>query len=300
MNIPIIELSYSGESANWVATTFKELKKSESEFENMLANENNLACFGIPELVDKRYKYKIFQQCILPRQNASNIRPDIIILREDGEVFIIEVKLGSNRELFDRRAIGQIIEYASAISELTDNDLAKMFGKNTSKSLGELFDEWFQESSYSVQNRMNLVENISTGKINLVIVSDFVPSGSYDWIDEWSTKSHLPFNFSAIQITPYQKIGESGLLLIPQEKIKTAIISRTVVEVREKSDVSVPEISISSAEEINQNTNSTKSTSEMIYGSLLTEVVNRVEGNWKINQRGPIWTKTCLRKTFKC
>jgi hypothetical protein len=298
--LPIIQFNEAGDPLVWTAATFKEAlgdgdvshthmrKQFEGKFEQLI--HNNLSVLGIYELSDKRFKYKSFLQCPLPRRNGSAIQPDIIVIREDGELFIIEVKLEYNTELFNRKAIGQVIEYASAVSALTEVELTNMLNStNDDFSLGELFDHWFGPSSpYRIQNRINLVNNIAAGKINMLIVSDILPSGAYDWINDWTSKSHLPFNFSAIEVTPFKNSQNNSILLIPQTKVKTEIISRTVVELKQQDGNIKAEITINSAAEIEQNQK--RITSEkIIFIDTLNELIKQTQ----------IKTKTQIKYTIK-
>ena len=126
--LPIIQFNNSNQPIAWNATSFTELGKKEKDLEEYIAN--NLATLGLEELANPGHQYKALQQCSLPRNGNSTIYPDIIIIRDDGELFIIEVKLGNNREVFSREAVGQILEYASALSTLDKTELALMLNQD--------------------------------------------------------------------------------------------------------------------------------------------------------------------------
>ena len=51
---------------------------------------------------------------------VSTIKPDLVVILEAGELFIIKVKVGTNAELFVRKAIGKVIEYIFTISQLSE------------------------------------------------------------------------------------------------------------------------------------------------------------------------------------
>jgi hypothetical protein len=289
--LPIIQFNTSNEPITWSATSFKELGKAEVDLEEYIAN--NLATLGLDELARSTYRYQVLRQCQLPRKIGSPIKPDIVVVREDGELFIIEVKLGSNQELFNRKAIGQIMEYASAISDLDKDTLAYMLNdKGQTKTLGELFDHWFAKSVQTHAFRMDpaqaLISNIESGKINLLIASDILPSGAYDYIDDLTTKSLLPFNFSAVEITPFKSLNSDLIMLIPQLRIETVIMSRTVVEVKQKAENKSTSINISSVDEneapISSNRTS-KSVKKLTYGTFLTNLSRESSYKWKINRR---------------
>jgi hypothetical protein len=256
--IPLVQFNRVNQpTIVWTPTTFADLEgKFEQDLEEMIAS--NLNTLGINELARTDFKYQVLRQCQLPREFSSTIRPDLIVVREDGELFVIEVKVGTNTELFNRKAIGQVIEYASAISQLSESKIANMLDRdNMGLNLGELFDYWFitpeHKSHYRVQNSRQFLRNVEIGNINLLIVSDILPSGAYNWIDEWSTQSHLPFKFSAIEVKPFVNSHDESILLVPQTKIETVIISRSVVEVKQLDGQVTVNIQYPSIRHIEQN-----------------------------------------------
>jgi len=280
--LPLVQFNNANQRIKqWTPTTFAALEgKIERDLEGMIACD--LATLGIEELARTDRKYQVLRQCQLPRQMASTIKPDILVIREDGELFVIEVKVGTNAELFDRKAIGQVIEYASAISQLSEAELANMLDlENKGLNLGELFDHWFMTPKYTtpyrVQNARKLVNNIVSGNINLFIVSDVLPSGAYNWIDGWSTQSHVPFNFSAIEVTPFVNDHDASLLLVPQTKIETAIISRTVVEVKQVGEQVAVKILPTSVDQIEQNQKKTHKRQNQ--PTILGEMLNSISQN---------------------
>jgi hypothetical protein len=248
--LPIIQFSSSNEPIAWNATSFTKMGKKEKDLEDHIAS--NLVTLGLEEIANPAYQYKAFQQCSLPRNGNSTIYPDIIVIREDGELFIIEVKLADNKDVFSREAVGQIFEYASALSALDKTELALMLNQDKQpSSIGELFDHWFKgKNTFRNDPAQSLLRNIERSKINLLLVCDRLPSGVYDWIDDLTTASHLPFDFSAVEVTPFKASSGDSIMLIPQLKIETTIISRTVVEVKQAGGQVEVNVQPSSAEEI--------------------------------------------------
>ena len=252
--LPIIQFKGTNDPISWHPTNFKKLNRSEDDLETYIAS--NLATLGLEELVKTNYQYKVIRQPPLPRRNNSTVYPDIVVVREDGELFIIEVKLGSNQDMSNRKAIGQILDYASALSALNKSELASMLNKenlhNNELSLGVLFDHWFKESKniFRTDRCQTFLKNISQSKINLLLVCDQLPSGVYDFVDDLTTESHLPFSFSAVEVTPFKTPKSDSIMLIPQLKIETTIISRTVVEIKQVGEQVNVNVQPSSAEEI--------------------------------------------------
>jgi len=310
--LPIIQFTRSNEPIAWNATSFTKLGKKEKDLEEYIAN--NLATLGLYELARSNLRYQVLRQCQLPRKIGSPIKPDIVVVREDGELFIIEVKLSKNQELFNRKAIGQIMEYASAISDLDKDTLAYMLNeKGETRSLGELFDYWFEKSVQANAFRKDpaqaLISNIESGRINLLIASDLLPSGAYDYIDELTTKSLLPFNFSAVEVTPFKSSESDLIMLVPQLKIETVIISRTVVDVKQSTGSEVTSINISSVDDNESSSSSSRpsaSTSKLTYGTFLTNISQESTNKWKINRRVGLWDQmyrtvgdhTCILRIF--
>lgn len=107
---------------------------------------------------------------------------DLLCIDQDGLITVIETKLRKNREL-RREVIGQIIEYASYISQWNAEDLYQIANsyfltstktpsqyknKTLDTIMRESFGEQFSESDF----RLKIEQNLKKGKMRLIIGVD--------------------------------------------------------------------------------------------------------------------------------
>jgi len=107
---------------------------------------------------------------------------DLLFIDKDGLLTIVETKLVKNPEI-RREVIGQIIEYASFLSQWTLNDIENIANNYfrseripnefRDKTLSEVITEFSPENDFSVDSFNAEVEkNLREGKIRLIIAVD--------------------------------------------------------------------------------------------------------------------------------
>ncbi len=78
-----------------------------------------------------------------------------------------------------------------------------------------------------------LLRRVRAGEIHLVLACDRMPPGISDWIDRVSRQSSLPYEFRVVEIVPHVRKGStSPVILVPNLRLETHVVSRTVVEIR--------------------------------------------------------------------
>ncbi len=95
---------------------------------------------------------------------------DLLFIDENGGLTIVETKLARNPEI-RRKVIGQIIEYASHLSNWTVDEVYKVASNFLGKRLEEVMKESWNVSS-TERFRINVVDKLKKGEIRLIIAVD--------------------------------------------------------------------------------------------------------------------------------
>jgi hypothetical protein len=103
----------------------------------------------------------------LPGSGAS----DVLAFSPHGDIAIIECKLATNPEI-KRKVIGQILEYASYLWEMSYEELDKQLQKLKGKSLADLVAEHVDKEWDEEQFREGVKQTLETGSFILIIVVD--------------------------------------------------------------------------------------------------------------------------------
>jgi hypothetical protein len=107
-------------------------------------------------------------------ENAKSVREfltgvgpaDLIIVDVDGTVTVVECKLARNQEI-RRTIMGQVLDYASRLAELTPSEFEHQWTLQNGPSLEELF-------TGSPDGRAALEANLSAGIFTLVLAVDAI------------------------------------------------------------------------------------------------------------------------------
>src|SRR3979490_1975249 len=92
---------------------------------------------------------------------------DLIGVDNDGEICLVECKLATNSEI-RREVIGQILEYASFLWEMSYEDFDGLFVKRKGKTLKELLTESVAEGWEFEAFRKVVTENLKIGNFHLI------------------------------------------------------------------------------------------------------------------------------------
>jgi len=109
--------------------------------------------------------------CIGREVNAGLGAADLLFIDKDGLLTIVETKLVKNPEIH-RAVIGQLIEYASFISQWTADDVYRIADDYQKSNLDEVIQS-MSEGAFSSENfRSNIEQNLRNGMIRLIIAID--------------------------------------------------------------------------------------------------------------------------------
>ena len=96
---------------------------------------------------------------------------DLLFIDKDGLLTIVETKLIKNPEI-RRTVIGQLIEYASYISQWNADDIYRMANEYLKSNLDEEIQKIREGKAVDEDLRSNIEQNLKNGKIRLLIAVD--------------------------------------------------------------------------------------------------------------------------------
>lgn len=234
---------YSIDDSNisrWLPTTLRLQGKDEAYLERLIASDPLVLGIG-PYVTGIGTNFAVFQQAWLDSPSTRSLRPDVVLLSETGHVVIVEVKLGDNPELRDRRVISQIIDYAAAVANLDEQGLTAWLGGPQDSNWLDVVARAFPDAHDVERLAAALANRISRADIHLVVACDSAPLGLLDTVQLISAQAALgEFVLHVVELTPYVNDDEAGrILIVPRETAKTEIVSRTAVTVRREEGVGV-------------------------------------------------------------
>jgi len=160
--------------------------------------------------------------CIGREVGAGSGSIDLLCIDKDSLLTIVETKLRRNREA-RREVIGQIIEYASYVSQWTADDIYRIANEYFVKSekapsgyRGKALDEIMKEivgNDFSDEDfRIKIGQNLRDGRIRLVIAVD-------ELIEELRAmvtflNSHSNFDILLLQVTDFEE-SKTKKVLVP-------------------------------------------------------------------------------------
>ena len=147
---------------------------------------------------------------------------DLLCIDKDGLLTVVETKLRRNREA-RREVIGQIIEYASYVSQWTPNDVYRIaseyFAKSTrvpesykGKTLETITQEIIGADLSDDDFRAKIEQNLSDGRIRLIIAVDELIEPLRATVT--FLNSHSNFDVLLLQVTDFQE-PEGRKVLVP-------------------------------------------------------------------------------------
>jgi hypothetical protein len=124
----IVEYGEDGSTVRLAPTTVRGLGKDEQFLEELIATH--------PELLELEAistgihrPFKVFRQNDFMNALERTVIPDVTIFSASGHVIIVEVKLSDNPELRDRKVLSQVIDYAGAFVDRSDDELIAIFSR---------------------------------------------------------------------------------------------------------------------------------------------------------------------------
>ena len=263
----IVKTNSNGEIETWTATTLDQIGKSEEYFEDIIE--------ASPELLGLKSRrtgvhgpYKVFRQLSLRTPSGRTIFPDIVVLTASGHVIISELKKGSNAELYDRKVIAQIIDYASSFSALSEDQVVEMFSPQPNGfSWIQLIESFFPNEESLEELASELLNRIQSGKLNLSIACDKIPPVLPSIVAGIVSQSSLGFELDLVEVTPFIRNQDeiNEIIFVPTPRLSTEIVSTTKVEVIYKHGDQPPSliVKVEPVDEIEENIEKAKNSNSL-------------------------------------
>jgi len=140
--------------------------------------------------------------CIGREVGAGQGAVDLLFIDKDGLLTVVETKLAKNPEA-RRTVIGQIIEYASYISQWATDDVYRIanqyLGANLDEVMGNLSEDF----------RSNIEQNLKNGKMRLIIAVDELIEplrATVTFLNSFSTFDILLLQVSSFEESKIKKV----------------------------------------------------------------------------------------------
>ena len=231
----IIEYREGTPATKVTPTTVRALGKQEDFLEDLIAANPELLELE-SNMLGIQGPFVVLRQNDLVNSLDRAIIPDLVIFCSSGQVIIVEVKLSDNPELRDRKVLAQVIDYAGAFVDRSEDELLGIFSRydQTAETWHQLISAMFPktENIKIVANRIS--DRFQRGELHLVVACDKAPPGLSTFLSGTSRQSALPFTLSLVEITPYADSDHeaSRVLFVSKAILQTEIVSRTAVTVR--------------------------------------------------------------------
>lgn len=181
--------------------------KAEAELQKLLAESPSLMPVGE---IREGMSQLVFAICEFGLPGSGNT--DILAFSTDGDISIIECKLATNPE-GKRKVIGQILEYAAHLWEMSYDQVNTRIRHLREKDLSELVREaatggWDEESF-----REGVKQSLHSGSFILIIVVDEINEDLRRTIRYVNECSESAFSLHALEMRKFQT--DSTEILIP-------------------------------------------------------------------------------------
>jgi hypothetical protein len=160
---------------------------------------------------------------------------DALFVSPDGDLTIVEAKLWRNPEA-RREVVGQIIDYATAISQWSYDDLDTVCRKAAGSGVWPLVVAHADDhDSAPALPESDWVDRVSkglrSGRFLLLVVGDGIREEVERMMRYVQTAPQLQFTLALVELRIYDTPDERMRLVVPSIVTRTAEITRAVVEV---------------------------------------------------------------------
>ena len=166
---------------------------------------------------------------------------DNFLITTSGLPVLVECKLWRNTES-RREVVGQIVDYAKALSQWTASDLHREVNKK-SRSIDEtLLAQLRRRDSSLDEATFNdaVAHNLRRGRFLLLVVGDGIREGVEEIVEYVQKYSGLHFTLGVVEL-PLFECPDGSLLVTPRIMARTVSITRLVVSVPESMEVIDPD-----------------------------------------------------------
>lgn len=259
------------QASDWKPTTWAKLGRREEHLEQIVA-DNPLVLGLDPYVTGLGSDHVTFRQAVLQSPTGRTLRPDVVILTSTGHLLLVEVKLEDNGELRNRSVIAQIVDYAAAVANLSEDELLNWLGADAGETWTDFVRRHFPDAHSVEQLAAALLSRVRRADIHLAVVCDIAPDGLLDTMRLISSQAALgEFQLHLIQLTPYENHAEPGhVLMIPTEVARTEIVTRTSVVVRMDDRQKIElDVSVSSPDETAEAVKSSKAVARPVFNAVV-------------------------------
>ncbi len=149
--------------------------------------------------------------CIGREVGVPSVAMDLLFIDKDGLLTVVETKLAKNPEA-RRTVIGQIIEYASYISQWTADDVYRIANEYLKSNLDEAMQEMREGALSDEDFRSNIQQNLKNGKMRLIIAVDELIEPLRAMVTFLNSYSN--FDILLLQVSSFEE-SKSRKILIP-------------------------------------------------------------------------------------
>lgn len=136
---------------------------------------------------------------------------DVVIVDASGEITVVECKLAANREI-RRHVVGQLLAYASAISQMSFADFDDAFARSRANS--SLSDALVVDSDLDEELRAAVEDNLRSGSMRLIIAVDEITDELKHIVSYLNFHTTTDVNFLAFEMR--RAVGEGVEVLLPE------------------------------------------------------------------------------------
>lgn len=232
----ILPVTWSADEkhSNWAPTPLRKLGHDEKFLEGVIAASP--ALLGVESFRHGFFgPFASFRAVPLESTQGKNLEADVVLLSASGHVVIVEVKLGDNEELRDRRVTAQVIDYATSLTRYEREELAELFGGTPGESLVSVVARHFSAPS---TNHAELAETIyqrcRDGEVRVVIACDIAPDSAPALVKAMGLQASLGFEVKLVEIVPYTAGESREILFVPRDMAQTEVVATTRVVIEYK------------------------------------------------------------------
>jgi len=149
--------------------------------------------------------------CIGREVGAGPGSIDLLFIDKDGLLTVVETKLAKNPEA-RRTVVGQVMEYASYVSQWTADDVYRIANEYLKSNLDEVMEN-LSKGEFSAEDfRSNIGQNLKNGNIRLIIAVDELIEPLR--VTVTFLNSYSNFDILLLQVSNFEE-SESRKVLIP-------------------------------------------------------------------------------------
>lgn len=219
-----------GTLVQWERQTLASLGLREADLEAALRAHPGPLVLSAVELPYR--ECRAYDQRQLRSGSGHTDIPDLILITDQGDVVVVEVKRLSNPELRGRDVVSQVVSYAASLTATPEARLVHTLTRGRCQSWEELCRADFTGLIQPDAVAKRLRQRVSRAELHLVIACDEAPTTLAEWVRAAGRQSALGFDLHVVEVRPLTPVGaRRPVAWAPVRPITTTIIHRTVVRV---------------------------------------------------------------------